>query len=225
MKVGCTESLWISICACISLSFLTSCSYKKGSTQPPPSTWQEIYGRDEGFPIQRFPVYRAKIPLSWLRQDPTPTESIADTKKALCEFFIKEGSEKIYITIHNFPLEQLTKSIPPIAQIQRWKGQLEERDPTLITIKPITHGGFVGLSLESQGMMKGKLIKILGWSMQLGSEYDQLLILKNETFAKQQRAAYTIKAVGPPSLINKYKKSITAFADSFELIEELPSPL
>lgn len=185
--------------------------------------WQRINSRDEGMPSARFPLYSAKVPCDWIRVDPSLTDSIADTTKPLVEFYIEEGSEKIKISVHNFPSDSVQQRIPPIAQINRWRSQFEHTDPALTSITHQSRGGFVGLFLESQGTIDQKPIKLLGWAMQLAPEYYQLLSSSNSVLAKQERADYTIKAFGPPELVDKHRAAIIDLANNFELIEELPT--
>lgn len=200
---------WLSI-----LFLFFSCENPSSEKFLLPYSWQIITSRDEENPSERKPLYRAKVPTYWIRQDPLPTTSIADTTKPLCEFYIEEEGQHIHLTIHNFPEQR----IPPMAQINRWLQQFEERKPTHTSISALSHGGFAGLLLEAEGIFKAKPAKVLGWSMQLASEFYQQL---EKT---QKKADYTIKAVGPPDLVNQHRESIGVFADSFELIDELPSP-
>jgi hypothetical protein len=186
-----------------------------------PSHWQRIHARDEGDPIFRHPLYSAKVPDGWVRLDPSSEESIADTTKSLCEFSITDESKKIRITVHNFPLELNQQRIPPIAQLNRWRGQFERLDPALTMISPQSHGGFVGLFLECQGILQGQPATLLGWSMQLAPEYHQSLEGVATPLSKHEKADYTIKATGDPDLMREHRQAIIAFANSLELIEEL----
>jgi hypothetical protein len=207
----------------ILLVILMSCG-KESTYSILNSTWQEIAGRNDSGTLERPFVYRARIPSNWIRKDPPISESIEATTKAICEFYIEEENDKIRITIHNFPFQEFKMRIPPRAQVQRWEGQFDELDPTFTILNTSAHGGFTGLFLEAQGSLKGQPTKILGWSMQLAPEYASRLKIEN-SLDKQISSDYTIKALGPPELINKHKKSISNFADSFELIQELQSPL
>lgn len=190
---------------------------------PSSSNWQLITGRDNGNPASRTPLYQVKVPSHWIRQDPLITESIQDTKKATCEFYIKQGEEQIRITIHQFPIINEKTRIPAQAQIQRWKQQFTFLDPTLTNLTPSSHGGFVGLCLEAEGVMENKPVKVLAWSMHLAPRYVRQLEFLSPDM-QQKRADYTIKAVGLPALINQYRQEIIQFADSFELKDELPCP-
>lgn len=177
------------------------------------SHWQEICGRDH------VPIYHARVADKWLRKDPLPEQSIADTTLALCEFFITGlDKEQIRITVHNFPVEDAQQRIPPEAQVGRWKRQYS--DLTEAIVFPQAHGGFTGLYLQAEGVLANRPTTTLGWAMQAG--VDQYTALSSNP---QMRAEYTIKAVGPPSLMEKHKTAIIAFASSFELIQEIPMPL
>lgn len=171
-----------------------------------------IPARDDGQSLDRPLIYRALAPQNWIRLELDPASSIADSTKANCEFQIEEGEEKIRITCHTFPILE-GKRIPPQAQIARWKRQLENLDQLSVHVTPNSHGGFSGLFFEGEGNQ----VKVLGWSMQLGEVYLRQLGLE-----KEKRADYTIKAVGPPSMIEKHRHEIIQFANSFELIDELP---
>ncbi|MBA3721384.1 MAG: hypothetical protein H0W88_03185 [Parachlamydiaceae bacterium] len=214
--------LWV-----ITLFSLIGCQHgiPKKPIEPPKETfnWQKINSRDEEFPSSRFPLYLAKVPSDWTRVDPSSTESIADTTKPLCEFYINEDTGSVRITVHYFPSENIKDRIPPSAQIQRWKSQFESIDPALTITETESHSGFVGLYLECQGVMQGKPTKLMGWAMQLAPEYYRRLSHDDSFFTLQKRADYTIKAVGSPEIIDKHHKEIMTFGQSFELIEVLPS--
>jgi len=49
--------------------------------------------------------------------------------------------------------------------------------------------------------------------------------LQHEPDCQNILADYTIKVLGPSDLVNEHKKAIDSFANSFELIEEIPAPL
>ncbi len=187
--------------------------------------WQTICGRDSGN-LQRAPLYRAKVPITWIRQDPSLLESNEDTTKPICKFKIHESSQVITVTIHNFPSDHIQQRIPPLAQIHRWKKQFDSLEPGTIIVTPQAYSGFVGLVLEGTGLLKGKRTSILAWAMQLAPEhYQNLLILspheKNDA-VQQKLADFSIKAAGPADLMQRHKQSMLTFARSFELIEELP---
>lgn len=202
-------------------SLMILCSCQQETT--PLSTWQEMDGRDEGLGTSRSPLYRAKVPHDWLRQDPLVTESIVDTRQANCTFLIQEGHQTIRVTVHTFPSEILAQRIPPKAHIKRWEGQFDALDLLQMTLTPQVHGGFNGLCLEAQGTIKGAATKVLGWFMQLDLNYYRQLSWESSPVNKQKRADYAIKASGAPEFIDQQREAIFNFVNSFELIDELPS--
>lgn len=185
-----------------------------------------IAARDEGIPDIKPIVYRIKVPKIWIQQNPSSNESIADTTKAITEFFIHEGPAKIRIAIHNFPSNKLEQRIPPIAQISRWKKQFQSLNEASISIKPQAFGGYSGLLFEATGQMQGAQTSILGWVLQLTPEhYRNLSLPVHQSIAqrhRQMRGDVTIKAVGPADLMAKYRENIMAFARSFQLIDDMP---
>jgi hypothetical protein len=193
---------------------LTSCQ----STNPTSTVqWHSIRGRESSVAL-----YRAQVPMHWICQDLSSSARLADTTQPVCELLIIKGKEQIRITMHPFPYTAESVRIPPQAQIARWKNQLESINLLKTTVHACSHGGFHGLCLESEGQQQGQPVSILGWSFQLAQFYDQQLDLEND---QPKRADYTIKAVGPSALMQHYRQEIIAFAESFELIDELPSPL
>jgi hypothetical protein len=204
-------------------SALSSCH---SQSSPVPSTqWQLVAGRDEGRTHERPFIYRVLVPSHWIRQDPSPTESIADTTQSICEFYIREGDQAIRLTVHTFPIHDTHPRIPPHAQVARWKKQFDEVDLLNTMLATEGQGGFNGLRFEGQGILHGQPTNVIGWSMQLASVYERQLSLEKERLDRCKRADYTIKASGPPSLMDKHRADILAFAHHFELIDELPSPL
>lgn len=175
----------------------------------------------------RFPVYRVKAPDNWIRRDPLPDESLIDTKKALCEFIILDEDKAIHIVLHNFPSRSPEDRIPPAAQTARWRGQFDSLDLVDTSLQPQSFSGYSGLLLTANGIMKGEATTVLGWGLQLPMEHYRALTLtatpENQRLYEQMRADVTIKATGPQSLIEKHKKTIIAFAHTFELIEEIPT--
>lgn len=202
---------------CILTLLFSSC--EKPNFKPPQH--QEIIAGRNFSPVDtvRLPLYQANVPDHWIRKDPDPKDSLADTMKPLCEYTIHEGNESVRITIHNFPVESIHQRVSPNAQINRWCGQFDNWDPTATNIVAYSHDGFIGLFLECQGTMHNQSVKMLGCSMQLAPELFQNLPTKKE--AKQMGSDYTIKALGPPWLVDKHFDEIYDFANSFRLIEEL----
>jgi hypothetical protein len=213
--------------------FLSGCSDQNSLS--PQQRSQEINGRDEGAAdFYRAPIYRVKTPLGWIRKDPSPNSSIAETTKALCEFYIPgEEGNSIRITVHNFPYQTATERIPPQAQTARWKRQFTNVDPTSFSLIPQSFSGFAGLLFEATGTLNGLPTTTLGWSMQLAPEHDRVLSYQMQTHDKedpaqyvwtQMRADITLKAQGPTEAMQQQHASIMAFARSFELIQEIPAP-
>lgn len=170
---------------------------------------QTIHGRN------RKAIYRAFVPNEWLRVDPSETISLDNTMEPLVTYEIHEGKETVQITIHNFPTEKITERIPPQAQVARWGRQLEGSESQSFNT-PVHHSGFYGLYFEGEGVLKGTPTYVSAWAMSLHGEHYRAM---NDP---QKRADWTIKATGPKELVLKSKEKIQAFAQSFELIEEIP---
>ena len=210
-----------------SINLLFSCSSENNnSTQIP--AWQVMTGRDWGGDhTQRATIYRARVPNTWLREDPDDESSIQDSTLANCTFSIPSEDQNILITVHSFPYEKIEDRVPPNAQIARWKRQFETvHDPVVMHAQ--SHGGFSGLYLEISGEMKHAPTTVLAWAMQLAPEHYRNLmragLYTNEVELWQQKASdYTIKAVGAPESILAYKEEIEQFARSFELIDAIPT--
>lgn len=194
---------------------------------------QQIAGRDDGtHAFSRPALYRAKVPESWRRLDPKSSTSIVDTTKPLCEFIIEEKDKAdIRITVHNFPSEGPEDRIPPNAQVARWKRQFTDLDLTTASLLPQSYGGFSGLLFTGTGRLANEFVTMMAWTMQIAPEHYSTLSFHmtlsqtpdQKHFWKQMRADYTIKALGPSTLMSKYRREIVAFAKSFELIQEIPS--
>lgn len=202
-------------CFCL----LFSCSDDKEVA--PDQTYQSILGRDENTSLTRDNLYRIRVPKQWKRLDSPLGESLQDTKKSLCEFFIEEDNEKIKIAIHNFPSRNMDDRIPPMAQISRWKRQFDTIDPVRQLTTPQSFSGFVGFLYEGDGTIEDKDNTIMGWTMQVGMEHYR--ILSGPDFPIQMRADITIKVTGPRDMISKHRDAIISFSRSFELIEEIPA--
>lgn len=188
----------------------------------------EIAARDEGSPQTKdHPIiYRVKVPRAWSQQNPPLDESLVDTTKAIAEFYIIDGHEKIRIAIHNFPSNSMGQRIPPMAQVSRWKKQFQSINQASLSIQPQAFGGYSGFLIEATGEMHGVATTMLGWALQLASEHFRALsrpvpqILTQRY--RQMRGDVTIKAVGPQQLMDKYREDIIAFARSFQLIDDIP---
>lgn len=193
-------------CLLLLLSLLCSCQTPETNASV---SWQEIKGRNPEILVS---TYRAQVPLSWSRIDPDPTLSLADTRLPLCRFFIEEELGKVEITIHNFPSEAIERRIPPQAQVERWRQQL--LPSSIVEVEPCAHGGFSGLQLRAE--------TAIAWAMQLAPEHYRALQRLEDPLYAEMRADYTVKAIGPQDLLQKYSSQIEAFARSFELIKEIP---
>lgn len=204
--------------------FLTGCS--SGTDSITPSIhWVEIKGRNEGSDLDRMAIYRAKAPSDWQRHTPSDAESRIDTTKPIDEFSIDDGKEHIRIVIHNFPTNRIEDRIPPNAQVTRWKRQFDQINPADIVTVLQAHGGFAGLFFYGVGLIKSKPHAVLAWSMQLAPEHYRTLNQQDyEPYYRQRSADFTIKATGSPDAINRHKSEIIDFANSFELIHEIPMP-
>jgi len=197
----------------------------------PEIAMQEICGRDDGtLPFMRDPLYRARIPASWQREDPSSIASLSDTTKALCTLHILDGNGRdIRITVHNFPITGDTVRIPPAAQVVRWQRQFSQIDPTTLTTSAQAFNGFSGVLFRATGMVRGVATAVMAWALQLAPQHDAALALRAERISKeaqrwqQRRADLTIKAVGPPDLVERHQQAIIAFARSVELIEGIPN--
>lgn len=207
------------------LLFICSCTSEKPTET---STWQQFYCRDEGNPAERLLLYRAKVPSRWERKDPTRLKSIVDSTKPNVEFIIPASSAEkpsVYLTVHTFPVETFEQRIAPEAQVNRWKQQFTELDVTSIQVQPQAHSGFTGLYFYAEGILSEKKQAILGYSMQMAPIHWNILQPKEKALFKQKQMAsnYTIKAVGPYDSLKSCQQEIISFANSFELIEEIPS--
>jgi len=187
------------------LAILFLCSACESTAPPQTPPWSRIAGRD---PAVTQPIYRARIPPTWQRVDSPQTN---DTTKPLGRFLIQDPAGEVEITFHNFPTEAIEPRIPSEAQIARWQRQQAEPGSQI----PVAHGGFVGLALETDGL--------LAWSLQLAPCHYRTLSNPPDSRLKQQmRADYTIKATGPHAALVQHREAIIAFARSMELIEEIP---
>ena len=208
---------------------LLCCSCSSNDGESPSIPMQNIMGRDyEG---KRFPVYRARVQAHWIRKDALPEESLTDTTKPLCEFLIRQGSEVIRISVHNFPSETIEQRIPPGAQIARWQRQFETLDPSESGTVPQAFSGYSGFKFKGVGTLKSVNdveSMVLGWALQLSDEHYRTLSYppqeRNRLRYREMRADITIKAVGQKEAMEVNEEEINRFARSIELIEEIPPP-
>lgn len=185
-----------------------------------------VSGRNESDSLERPDVYTAEIPLSWRVNPPNPNESLTDTMKPIYEITINDEQEHIEITIHNFPVAELGKRIPPEAQAARWRQQLGGDAAQHISVENQAFGGFSGLRFEGEGALSGKERKVIGWTMQMSPEHFYALSQEHEGLSEKERlqmsASYTIKVVGPPEVVQKNIQAINKFARTFRLINPIP---
>lgn len=186
---------------------------------------QPLSSRDDGSPNSRALLYQTTVPQNWIRKDPSENESILDTKKANCEFFIHENNQQVRITIHTFPYSDDSQRIPPQAQIQRWKKQFDHYNSITLITNSCSQSGFYGYFFEVEGMINHEPITMMGWSMQLSPLFDRALKYDQDNQAQIKRADFTIKVTGPPELVSKNREDILIFAQHFEFIDELPLSL
>lgn len=216
-----TPFLSLLICA-ITAIFFQGCSSESPVSKP--FKWEILNGRKEG--EFTMPIYRVKVPIDWTRRNDLPPAEANDTTMALAEFFIHDLNHSIKITIHNFPTDNIEQRIAPNFQIKRWEGQFQTINPEQINITPQAFSGFSGLFFQGTGLMDHQPTTVLGWSMQIApSHYQSLLYPSSEKDYqyRQMRSDFTIKVIGPADLVQKHFRSLTSFARSFELIEEIPS--
>ncbi|MBA3817040.1 MAG: hypothetical protein H0X29_11090 [Parachlamydiaceae bacterium] len=206
-------------------SILCACHTKSNIIKKEPTELQVIAGRNEG--EGRQPVYRMQTPLSWIRHDPLPSETLLDTTKALCEFIILENSDVIRISIHNFPSMQIDDRIPPQAQVARWERQFNPLDKINSKTIQQSFSGYSGLLFSGEGQIDEKQVAMLAWSLVLAPEHYRMLQQapshKTVSLYKQMRSDVTIKAVGTIELMRKHQPAIYSFARTFELIREIPT--
>lgn len=204
------------------LYLLTSCA-----KDAPPSSTTTHYIKGRDVDNQRIGIYRVKMPNTWIRRDPPPGESIADTTKSLVDFIIYEDGKTIRIAVHNFPTSSLEERIPAKAQVARWEKQFEILYPHDTEITPQCFNGFCGLLFEGSGLLHGEETSVMGWALLIATEHYRALSYpstdKEKKIYPQMRADVTIKATGPNDLMNKHRESIIDFAHSFELISEIPT--
>jgi len=186
-----------------------------------PSEYRSI--EDSKLPLVEYFIRESADPNNEEEETAQISEKRTNSAKAR-----KVTEDEIRITIHNFPVDHIQNRIPPAAQVQRWQRQLQGIDPAHIEQREITQGGFSGLFFKGQGNFEGKKAAILGWAMQIDVDHFRTLTYIEATpveqrYYKQMRADYTIKATGPIEIIDKHQEEIEQFAQSFELIQSIPS--
>lgn len=201
------------------LILLQSCS---SSTESADNTiLQEIKGRE-----RTEAVYRAKVPKNWIRRDPLPNADLTDTTQAICEFIIMNDGMTSRIAIHSFPTDTIEGQIAPEAQVDRWKRQFTSLAPTDYIVNSIVYNGYIGLYFKGEGILHDTAKMVLAWSLVIAPEHYRSLLYSSgtnqATSYKEMRADITIKAIGQPAHIKRHEEEIIRFAQSFELINEIP---
>lgn len=193
------------------LLFFTGCSRDRAKEKPPP--WQMICCRDvpeRG--LLRHPLYRTRVPIHW--QQVSYEGSISDTRLPIAEWRIPAEEGFVTVVVHNFP----TQRIPPIIQIRRWLEQLKP-SPLSLSLKEIVQNGYRGYFLEGANDTEC----MVAWALQVG--FQHYSALQGEGFFRQQMAAdVTIKVKGPPLAIEKEKRGLLIFGNSFETLDPFPLP-
>lgn len=167
-----------------------------------PSEWMPIASRNGE------PVYRAITPKSWIIKK--IDHPVDDTTLPIFEAAI----DTVRITVHSFPSDDSSLRIPPRAQVERWKRQVQYTESETFW----GHGGFIGIIFEGSNPNE----KMLAFAMQPGFEQYQAMLRDPRPLGRHKRADYTIKAVGTPDAIETNRQDIEHFANTFELIEEIP---
>jgi hypothetical protein len=192
------------------LAFLCGCT-EQNSRLPP----LEIPGRSDPETLSsRKPVYKIRVPEGWDVTLPSLDLPLIDTTEPLLTLS-KDG---ITVTFHNFPLQDPSQQVPPMAQIERWKKQFRELYEITVVITPFSVSGFTGLQFEAKGIAKGTEMGMMAWTMLLTPE----LFSKFPDNANQEKGDWTLKAFGPLEKIDLHRSELLSLARSVELIREIP---
>lgn len=166
-------------------------------------------------------IYRIEVPQTWSVEKGHPLTDLADTRTPLRAWSIDDPDGSIRITFHSFPVEAEKPRVPPRAQVERWKRQLNH--PLSCCTEPTSWSGYCGLYFE--GSQKEKTV--LGWALQLGREHDYSLSSPSprslETKRKEMRSDITFKVTGPTEAVDRHRDEILEAIGSFELIDDLLS--
>lgn len=192
---------------------LSSCSSSENSES---ATLQTFEGRTPGEAI-----YQAKVFSDWVPMPNDGEAYISDTTLPIAAFLI--GND-IKLTLHNFPTQFIEERVPAQAQVTRWLRQFEQVNKESVNITPFSHGGFSGLLFEASGVIKGEVAAVVAFAMQLATQHYHALsfVPAKEKEFREMRADFTIKATGPIDSLQKKRTEILKFAESFELIKEIP---
>ncbi|MBS4166530.1 MULTISPECIES: hypothetical protein [unclassified Neochlamydia] len=202
-----------------------SCSCSTQDSSNATLKYVEIAARGEEASESKPIIYRLKVDANWIQHHPSPLDPRADTRQAIIEFYIVHQDEKVSITIHNFPSDNIYQRPSPFTYISRWKKQLHPLDPETVSLTSQAFGGYCGFWFEATGEIKGSQTTMFAWILQLAPEHYHHLVAPGSPYLlkkyRQMRSDVTIKAIGPPFLMQRYRQSIIAFARSFHLIEDL----
>lgn len=175
-----------------------------------------ISGRDNGTPpYARENLWRIKRPLPWNRKK-EPSGSIQDSRIAVAEFQIGEGEQAISVFIHSFPSNSEEERIPPMAQVNRWKEQLDKSTPLEFHLSRQAFSGYAGLLLDARGKKNGKDVRMLAWALSLSPKNYYVL------GGGERASDIIIKVLGDEESVDLHEEEIRSFARSFELIEAIP---
>lgn len=175
----------------------------------------DIFGRgDRETMASKKLTYRMGIPAGWNIISPETDASLIDTTEPLLTL----TKEDVTITFHNFPVNSVAERVPPLSQIARWKNQFSQLDEASLEITPYSVAGFTGFQFTATGVQKEKNVKVVAWILQLTPE----LFQKLPHGSSQDKADWTLKAVGPPEHLFYLEDEVKSIARSVELIAEIP---
>lgn len=160
----------------------------------------EVKGREEK------PLYLIENREDWnLIQ--TPSDKISDTREPLISF--EKGVLKA--RLHSFPFYKEKGSIPPEAQISRWKKRLAPH--ALFEVIPFSFGGFTGLILVAKSGNEG----FFGAAFSLGERGKRAL--RNH---QELSSDWTFVVSGPAKELFEEKLALFEWVESLHLILEIP---
>jgi hypothetical protein len=139
-------------------------------------------------------------------------KDLSDTKVPIKKYQL----EDIVITVHTFRVAQDKPKITPQNQVERWLEQISQGRKCTYTTQERSRSGYTGILLTAN-CEKNSLIAV---AMELDREFRRQLLEESSDKSLEKASDFTIKAIGAKEQIDKYKKDILAFIDSFELIEE-----
>lgn len=139
-------------------------------------------------------------------------KELSNTKVAIKAYQLQD----IVITIHTFRVAKDKPKITPLNQVERWLEQISQGKKCTYTTQERSRNGYTGLLLTAD-CQTNSLIAV---AMELDSDYRRQLFEEASDKSLEKASDFTIKAQGPKDQIEKYKKEILSFMNSFELIEE-----